>query len=50
MTFEETKKHIEKEVSGICDNIADLYNELANDRSRRNGLRSWNGGLYGDYF
>lgn len=30
MTFEETKKHIETEVSGICDKIADLYNELWN--------------------
>ncbi len=30
MTFEETKKHIETEVSEICDKIADLYNELWN--------------------
>lgn len=28
MTNEETKKHIETEVSGICDKIADVYYEL----------------------
>lgn len=30
MTNAEVKKHIETEVSGICDKIADLYNELWN--------------------
>ncbi len=30
MTLEEAKKHIETEVSEICDKIADLYNELWN--------------------
>lgn len=28
MTNEETKKHIETEVSEICDKIADVYDEL----------------------
>ena len=28
MTNEEAKKHIETEVSGICDKIADVYYEL----------------------
>lgn len=30
MTYEETRKYINKEVSEICDKIADLYNELWN--------------------